>query len=74
MTRLAPFAIHRATSIEEATGLIDQHGEDAALDGIDAATTLAGHPRLPVQHPDPAAAHGAREQVQDVGVDRHGER
>ena len=31
MTRLAPFAIHRATSIDEATALIEEHGDDAAL-------------------------------------------
>jgi carbon-monoxide dehydrogenase medium subunit len=31
VTRLAPFAIHRATSIEEASTLVEEHGEDAAL-------------------------------------------
>jgi carbon-monoxide dehydrogenase medium subunit len=31
VTRLAPFAIHRATSVEEATALIEEHGDDAAL-------------------------------------------
>jgi carbon-monoxide dehydrogenase medium subunit len=31
VTRLAPFEIHRATSIDEATALIEEHGDDAAL-------------------------------------------
>lgn len=31
MTRLAPFAIHRATSIEEASTLVEEHGEEAAF-------------------------------------------
>lgn len=31
MTRLAPFAIHRATSIEEVSALVEEHGDDAAL-------------------------------------------
>jgi carbon-monoxide dehydrogenase medium subunit len=31
VTRLAPFAIHRAASVEEATALIDEHGDEATL-------------------------------------------
>jgi carbon-monoxide dehydrogenase medium subunit len=31
VTRLAPFAIHRATSIEAASTLVEEHGDDAAL-------------------------------------------
>ena len=31
MTRLAPFAIHRATSIEEASALIAEHGDGASF-------------------------------------------
>jgi carbon-monoxide dehydrogenase medium subunit len=31
VTRLAPFAIHRAASIDEATALIEEHGDDAVL-------------------------------------------
>ena len=31
MTRLPPFEIHRAGSVEEATALVEEHGEDAAL-------------------------------------------
>jgi carbon-monoxide dehydrogenase medium subunit len=31
VTRLPPFEIHRATSVEEATSLLEEHGEEAAL-------------------------------------------